>query len=316
MAKEVRFKTSDTKTKYTSKDKTLIRLIGILAKLSNNERYDARELANEYGVSIRTIQIDIQKRLGYFFPIEKDENKKYKLMDGASLNKSFLNPDEMILVSLALSQFKEVSDFDRLTSSILKKLLQPKIFNPYFVKQDDIEDLDTDSELIEKLKLAIKEQKHIKLHSKMLEPYKIAAYEGIWYLVAKDESDKKIKTFMIDKIKDIEILPNKHKVSGQKVQTILEKIHSAWFEDGESFRVVVKVYPKIVHFFKVKEFLKSQKIEEELDDGSLIVSFEVSHYEDIDNIIKSWLPDIEVLEPKKYANKIKQELEEYLKKIK
>ena len=316
MAKEVRFKTSDTKTKYTSKDKTLIRLIGILAKLSNNERYDARELANEYGVSIRTIQIDIQKRLGYFFPIEKDENKKYKLMDGASLNKSFLNPDEMILVSLALSQFKEVSDFDRLTSSILKKLLQPKIFNPYFVKQDDIEDLDTDSELIEKLKLAIKEQKHIKLHSKMLEPYKIAAYEGIWYLVAKDESDKKIKTFMIDKIKDIEILPNKHKVSGQKVQTILEKIHSAWFEDGESFRVVVKVYPKIVHFFKVKEFLKSQKIEEELGDGSLIVSFEVSHYEDIDNIIKSWLPDIEVLEPKKYANKIKQELEEYLKKIK
>jgi len=80
--------------------------------------------------------------------------------------------------------------------------------------------------------------------------------------------------------------------------------------------VIVKVYPNIAHFFKVKDFLQSQKIEEKLSDGSLIVSFEVSHDEDIDNIIKSWLPDIEVLEPKRYAKKIKQELENYIRRIK
>jgi len=318
MPKKVEFVASN-KPKLSSKDKTLTRLIDILAKLSRDERYDAKELAQEYGVSVRTIQIDIKNRLDCFFPIQKDSNGKYKFIDGTNISKSYLNPDEMVLLSLALSQFKDVRDFDKLTNSALKKLLQPKIFNPYFIKQDDLEDLDIDSTFIESLELAIKEQKHIKILSSrgdiVVEPYKIAAYDGIWYLVAKDEVDQKTKTFMLSRIKDFEILPNKYKVSQQKIQKLLDNTHSAWFEEGQRYKVVVKVYPNIVHFFKQKDFLQSQKIEEELKDGSLIISFEVSHDEDIDNIIKSWLPDIEVLKPKRYKDKIKKELKEYLQRI-
>ena len=318
MDKKVEF-TASGKKKPASKDKTLTRLIDILAKLTNNDRYNAKELSEIYGVSVRTIQIDIKHRLDYFFPIEKDCYGKYKLMDGTSLKKSILNPDEMMLISLALSQFKDVSDFDKLTNSTLTKLLQPKIFNPYYIKHEDLEDIDIDSNLVEELELAIQEQKHIKLLSSrgdiIVEPYKIAAYDGIWYLVAKDEVDKKTKTFMLSRIERIEILSNKHKVSQQKIQKILDTTHSAWFEEGNCFNVKIKVYPKIAHFFKQRDFLQSQKIEEELEDGTLIVSFEVSHDEDIDNIIKSWLPDIEVLEPKRYRDKIKKELQEYLKRI-
>jgi predicted DNA-binding transcriptional regulator YafY len=47
-----------------------------------------------------------------------------------------------------------------------------------------------------------------------------------------------------------------------------------------------------------KEFIQSQKIEQEFADGSLHISFEVSHDEDVDNIIKAWLPHVEILEPK------------------
>lgn len=61
--------------------------------------------------------------------------------------------------------------------------------------------------------------------------------------------------------------------------------------------------------------MQSQKILEELDNGDLKISFEVSHDEDIDNIIKSWLPDIEVCEPKKYRDQIISELREYLDRI-
>jgi len=302
-----------------SKDKALIRLIDILAKLSNNERYNAKELADEYGVSVRTIQRDIKERLDYFFPIEKDNFGKYKFIDGTNINKSYLNPDEMMLISLALSQFQDVSDFDKLTNSTLKKLLQPKLFNPYFIKQDDLEDLDIDSELIENLELAIKEQKHIKIIENdsyiVVEPYKIAAYEGIWYLVAKDERDQKTKTFLLSKIYNIEILNHKHKVSQQNIQKLLDHTHSAWFEDGQCYTVKVKVYSNIAYFFKQKEFLQSQKIEEELEDGSLIISFEISHDEDIDSMIKSWIPDIEVISPVRYKNKIIRELKDYLVKI-
>ena len=76
--------------------------------------------------------------------------------------------------------------------------------------------------------------------------------------------------------------------------------HCGFYSWLTNFDIVIKVYASIAPYFKAKNFLQSQVIEEELKDGSLIVSFEVSHYEDADNIIKSWLPDIEVLEPLEY----------------
>jgi predicted DNA-binding transcriptional regulator YafY len=317
MEKEVKFIVTGKK-KEGSKDKRLSRLIGLLSMLANDERFVLNDLQEEFGVSVRMLQKDIEQ-LKVFFPLEKDEMGRYKLIDGVHIHKAYLHPDEMMLVSLALSQFKDISDFDQLTQSTLKKLLQPQTFNPYFVKYDDMQDIDIDSSLIEELELAIKEQKHIVIMSSRgdieVEPYKIANYDGIWYLVAKDEADQRTKTFMLSRIQKIEILHNKHRVSQQKVQELLDKTHSAWFEEGNCFEVKVKVYSKIAYFFKEKDFLQSQEILEELDDGSLIVSFEISHYEDIDNIIKAWLPDIEVLEPIEYKNKIKNELQEYIKRI-
>lgn len=299
-------------------DKTLTRLITILSKLSNNDRCDTKELAQEFNVGVRTIQKDINERL-LNFPIIKDGEGKFKFMDGFTLNKSSLNSDEMMFVSLALSQFEEVKDFDRLSHNVFKKLLTPTIFNPYFVKYEDIQDIDIESNLIQELEDAIQYQNHILLQSSRgdieVEPYKITAYDGIWYLLAKDEVDKKVKTFMLSRIKNIKILSNKYKVSQKHIETILSKTHSAWFEEGQCYTVKIKVYPKIAYYFKQKDFLQSQMIEEENSDGSLVVSFEVSHDEDIDNIIKSWLPDIEVIEPQRYKEKLKKELEEYLKRI-
>ena len=111
-------------------------------------------------------------------------------------------------------------------------------------------------------------------------------------------------------------MSKKHNISQKQIEQVLKKTHSAWFEDGQSFEVKIKVDSVIAIYFKQKEFLQSQVILEEYDDGSLLVSFEVSHDEDIDNIIKSWLPNIEIIEPKRLRDKIIQELEDYLKKMK
>jgi len=61
--------------------------------------------------------------------------------------------------------------------------------------------------------------------------------------------------------------------------------------------------PEIVHYFKLKNFLSSQEILEEYDDGSIIVKFDVTSDEDVDNLIKSWLPHIEILEPERLRKK-------------
>ncbi|MBD3843738.1 MAG: WYL domain-containing protein, partial [Campylobacterales bacterium] len=253
------------------------------------------------------------------FPIEKDSQKRFKFIDGFTLDQTGLSNDEMILLQLSLSQFNEVTDFDKVKDKLKSKLLRKEFFNPYYIKKVDLEDIDLDSTIVEQLEFAIKERYHVKLKcvSKELivEPYKITAYDGIWYLFAKDESDKKMKTFLLSKIKSVITMAQKHSTNPKDIDKILSKTHSAYYQDGTSFKVLIKVDPVIAHYFTQKDHLHTQKILETLEDGSLLIEFEVSHDEDIDNLIKSWLPHIEVLEPIEFKERILKELKEYILKI-
>jgi len=300
-------------------DKTLTRLIQILTKLSNNERPTSKDLAVEFDVGVRTIQKDFSKTLAYF-PIYRDKQHRYYFQEGFSLNRAFLDSDEMIVLNLALSQFDEVDNMNVLKDKIYKKVVTKSFFNPYYIKQDDLENIDTDSKLIEELEENIKNSEILRVvlptKTVEIEPYKIANFDGFWYLFAKDLSDSKTKTFKLSELKNIKKVYKKHTTPLEKIEAILEKTHSAFYEDGNSFEVVIKVYSEVAIYFKNRDFLQSQKITKEFDDGSLEVSFEVSHDEDIDNIIKSWLPHVEVLKPQRFRDKLLDELESYVKRLK
>ena len=300
-------------------DKTLTRLIHILTKLSENERPTTKELADEFDVGVRTIQNDFKKTLSYY-PIERDKENRYSFQNGFSLNRAFLDSDEMIVLNLALSQFDDINNMDSIKDRIYKKIVTKSFFNPYYIKQENLEDIDTESPLIEELEANIEQNEilRVKLPTKTteIEPYKIVNFDGFWYLFAKDLSDEKTKTFKLSELKDIKKIYKRHTTPIKKVESILDKTNSAFYEEGNSFEVVIKVYSEAAIYFKNRDFLQSQKIIKEYEDGSLEVSFEVSHDEDIDNIIKSWLPHVEILEPKRFRDKLTNELEEYLKKVK
>lgn len=120
---------------------------------------------------------------------------------------------------------------------------------------------------------------------------------------------------MLSKIDRIAITERRYKISQKHIEKTLSHTHSAWFEDGEGYEVVIKVYPEIAHYFEHRSFLQSQVITDTFEDGSLLVSFEVTHDEDIDNIIKAWLPHLEVLRPERFRQKIIDELEGYLERL-
>ena len=299
-------------------DKTLSRLLAILTKLSNGERPNSKELAEEFGVGVRTIQKDISERL-YYYPIVRSSDNRYEFAYGFSLKESCLSNDEMIFLHLALTQFEDVDDIDKIKQSIYKKLIHKKIYSPYYIKQDDLEDIDVDSPLISSLERLIEDKAIAKVEltntTRELELYKITAFDGFWYLFAKELESGKIKTFRLSQIKNIVPTGKYHKTQESYIENLLSNVHSAFFEDGNSFEVVVKVYPEIAHYFEHKDFLQSQKIQNKNSDGSLIVSFEVSHDEDIDNIIKSWLPHIEILKPERFRKKLHSELKKYIENL-
>jgi predicted DNA-binding transcriptional regulator YafY len=299
-------------------DKTLRRLTQTLSKLSFDERPNTKELAEEFGVTVRTIQNDIKNNLCEF-PIVKDDNGRFMFHEGFSLNRTILDNDEMMFLKVSLAQFNDVKNIEYIKDRIFQKLSVKNFYNPYFIKQDDIEDLDIDSLFIERLEKYINNQEILRLtlsnRQLDVEVYKIVNFDGFWYLFAKDLTDNRVKTFKLSAIKTMKPTQKYYKTSVQEIESILEKANSAFYRDGSSFEVIVKVYKEVAIYFKSKDFLESQEILEEYEDGSLKVSFDVSHDEDIDNIIKSWLPHIEVIEPKRYREKILQELKEYIAQV-
>ena len=301
-----------------SYDKTLSRLILTLTKLSNDEKPTIKELASEFGIGIRTIQRDVYERLAYF-PIEKDSEDKLKFIDGFTLDRSTLDNDEMMLVYLSLSQLKGLNNsFETKIDTILSKLLLPNFTTPYHIKTTTFERLEVDSKVVQSIKKAIEQNLissiKIKNQEKIICPFKIVSFSGIWYLLAKDEFDDKVKSFMLSDIKSVNIL-NNHYILDKPIDEILSNVHSAWFEDGSSFKVTILVHEVIAYYFKKKKILPTQENLKELKNGDLIVSFMVSHYEDIDNLIKAWLPHIEIIDPIDYKEQITNELQKYLDNI-
>ncbi|MFK2823669.1 helix-turn-helix transcriptional regulator [Arcobacter sp. YIC-80] len=310
------FENLPKKNSEKNSDTVLRRLMLILQKLSDNELPTRKDLEKEFNVTAKTIQRDIYQRLSYF-PIEKTSLGQYKFIEGFTLNKTTLKEDEMLFVYLSLSQIKDINEnFEKITYDIFSKLLTPRYSSPYYIKPNSFQEIDMDSSLLNRLEKAIElnNMVELKLQNRVfiIEPYKVVSFDGIWYLFGKDTKDEKIRTVFIHEIKELYIQKCKYKLD-KPIDEILDNVHSAWFEDGNTMEVKVKVLPKAAFNFKLKKLLPSQEILKEYDDKSLLVKFTVSTQEDIDNIIKAWLPDIQIIEPQSYKEKFIKELQQYLK---
>ena len=73
-----------------------------------------------------------------------------------------------------------------------------------------------------------------------------------------------------------------------------------------------EVDSKKTKHFKAKKHLASQVIEEEKENGNLILKFEVTDEIEIEDLIKSWLPHIKIISPLSLKKKIIQELTVYM----
>ena len=290
----------------------------MLQKLSHEGEATVSELAEEYGCSEKTIERDI-KRL-HFFPIEHKKGV-VSISEGYDLDRSGLENSELLFSELAFSSIEGLNEeSEKHIHAIRAKLSHPLFFTPYQIKAEGYESIDMDSQLLNKIEDAIVKKNIASITSNdttsKIEPYKIVSFDGIWYLFAKDLAANKIKTYLISQIQEFRASLDTYSCDVEAVDKMLENVHTAWFQDGNSFDVIIRVKSEIAHYFKLKKHLPSQKIIKESKDGALIIGFSVSSDEDVDNLIKAWLPHIEVLKPERFRRRLISELESYLEALK
>ena len=294
-----------SKLKYNMNkhDKISTRLSLILTKLNSGERFTLEQIADEFNVSIRTCQRDINERFSYL-PIKK-ENGYYYLEEYCLGKLNF----EDIKNFAALSGIKNL--YPNLNNDFIVDLLNSKINQIYLIKGYEYENLKSRSKEFELLNIAIVTHHQIEFKyngkKRMVNPYKLINTTGIWYLSADENGT--LKTYTFSKISNLKSLDSNFKPNNEFLK-IIKQNSAIWFSQ-DKIEVILEIDISIVEYFTRRKLLPEQKILEKKKDH-YIVSTTVSYEEEILKIVRYWIPHIKIISPTNLYDKLQKQLKGYI----
>lgn len=284
-------------------DKLAQRIALILGYFNEGNALKVTALAEEFAVSERTIQKDLNERLS-FLPIVK-ENGAYKL-EPYALGKFTQKDLQYFAVFSGIHGL-----YPSLDQKMLADILNERVNYVLSVKGFEYEDISGKQTLFDLIggQIVRSERVHFvyKEKPRLAEPYKLLNTNGIWYLIAVENG--LLKTFTFSKIKQFERL-NERFVSDSAVLERIRNYQGNWF-GAQEIEVTLKIDSAVSEYFLRRDLLPWQKILEKQSDG-LVVSSTVAYEEEILRVVRYWLPHIQIISPSSMKNKMIAELKNYL----
>jgi predicted DNA-binding transcriptional regulator YafY len=285
-------------------DKIATRLAQILNKLNSGERFSVEELVEEFCVTSRTIQRDLNERLSYL-PLKKENNLYY--LEEYYLGK--LNFEDIKNFAI-LSGVRDL--FPSLKEDFLKNVLDATINQAYLIKGHNYEDISSDTETFLRIEMAIINHTVIEFiyNGKLREvkPYKLINTKGIWYLAGVE--DEKLKTFSFKKISKVVDTDLEFEID-KSVSENIQNSDNAWFSH-KPIEVVIKVDAEVSGYFIRRKILPNQTLVKELAEGGLLVSTKVAFDEEILKLVRYWIPHVKIISPAYLQEKLEESLKKYL----
>ena len=290
-------------------DTLVRRLAMMLVKLNQGECLDPLKLAEEFGVTLRTIQRDINQRFGYL-PLEKSDGK-YR-MTPAFLGRLTLKDVERFASLAGIGGL-----FPSLSTEYLREIFDSRIESALIVKGHHYEDLAGKESVFRGLEQAIIARQTISFSYRKddggknysgIEPYKLLNQKGIWYLAGKDSG--KLKTFSFAKIERLMVLDETFVIDPTVDKTLIDE-EGIWLGEAK-IELVLKISKDVADYFKRRKLIANQVIEKELSDGGLIVSCKVGHPNQVIPIVRYWIPHLRVISPEGLQAELELQLTEYV----
>lgn len=281
----------------------LDRLFGILSVLLEQERVQAKELAQRFEVSERTIYRDIAALEGAGMPVVTypGTGGGIGILAGYKLDKRLLSKKDLADIGAGLAGLSSIGG-DRQVKDLVAKLLPETKGQP--LESDifiDFSSWDESSFLqrrIEALRTAIGEHYRVELEyvspsgrvKRWVEPHKIVFKANSWYLYAYCCLRQGFRLFKLNRM--VEIGPPGEAFTPRP----LESLSLEWGQDGykgQGERVVLK-FPPSQEYLVVDLFGRGGY--EAMDDGSLVVPFHSDDMASTLYMVLSFGPYVEVLE--------------------
>ncbi|SMC09204.1 Predicted DNA-binding transcriptional regulator YafY, contains an HTH and WYL domains [Nitratiruptor tergarcus DSM 16512] len=283
------------------------KLLAFLMYIQKHRKFCIKHLAELLQTSVRNVQ-RLKAEIEEFFQISFIPTTKgcYALPQTLAIgdllpSKRDFGEYEKFIDVLILTNSPFLQYLGFCPNNIIKK--DDKIF---FIKEPPFEELIATKHL-QILKSAIYFKKYIDIVYKSdktyyfskVKPLKIVFAENNWYLaiLSKDPINNGFKFLRINFIQEITQHPNTFKTPAE-VDYFFKNFQSLFTSYNEPFfPVTVKVDAEVARHFKVKKFLKSQKILKEHEDGSLLIEYNINNDNEILLLAKRWLPHMRIISP-------------------
>lgn len=291
------------------------RLFEIIYILMQKKKVTAKELADKFEVSTRTIYRDIEILSRANIPVYATKGKEggIGLLDGYVLNKSILSEEEQNQILFALQGMKKVRGKEE--KDILEKLstLFNKEINDWI--KVDFSNWEKDNEQEERfdmIKKAILDKNLIKFtyynsngesSKRTVEPLQIWFKDRAWYLISYCRLKEDYRIFKITRVKEIEIIQEHFERNLPK-----EKKEEKYNFKNISLELEInkKMAYRVYDEFENREITKKE-------DGNLIVNVEYPENEWVYGYILSFGEYANVLKPEYVKTIIKDKLQKTLK---
>ena len=280
-------------------------------------------------MSEKSIRRDIDV-IREFFELEVVSGSKgcYKAIIKDTIN-NFINKDTKALLvqTFNIAQRNNLLkslDIDESDKRILESEIK-KSKDCYEFISKPFESKKGDEELLKDLENAIYNKRYVKINYKatmgdeiyLLKPYKIVFMNENFYLASENPDERyKFTMLRLAQIKSVELKKEQFH-NNPDIKEFIKHLQTPFPLYKPQFRmhlikVIVQVDKEKAKYFKLKKYLPSQNIQKENEDGSLIISFEVTQEREMEEIVKKWIPNMKVIEPLSLKNKIEAELKKYL----
>ena len=289
------------------------RLFEIVYILMQKRKTTAKELADRFEVSTRTIYRDIETLSTANIPIYASKGKDggIGLLDEYVLNKTILSEEEQNQILFALQGMKKVKGQDE--KDVLEKLsiLFNKKINDW-IKIDFSNWGNIQEERFDIIKSAILNKQLVQFiyynsngeeSKRIVEPLQIWFKDKSWYLVSYCKLKQDYRIFKIARIKDIKILQ-------EHFERELPKEEKNEKHNFKIIELVLEINKAMT--YRVYDEFESKEITKK-EDGNFIVKVKYPENEWIYGYILSFGEYARVLNPGYAKNRIKDKLQRTLK---
>ncbi len=308
-------------TRDRSTQTKLIRLGQILRIFMEKGQVSSSWLSQHFRTTPRTIQRDLLLLKESGFPLYEVQKGLHKMSKDLVKNLEIFDDTELALVVALKNIVGQLGEpFRKAADGVLDRLYDCVTSMPIFVKIDDAVPLD--SELLNKIVRAVREKKQVTFryaankgpHPVQMEPYRVAYFGGFWYLIGNEPATGILKRYALDRINDIRLLKTCCQDVPEDLDNILHKSANIWFTGDMTLEVKVLIDAQVSHYFRRRMIFPTQELKEERPDGSLVVTFRVGRFEAIRNVLKSWIPNIVILEPEDFRKDFLKDVKGWVKR--